>query len=1708
MVLLENKNSLRIKFEFEEFFYFFKLLLDKECFPAIMLLLTLLYEVVLNIYYLDLSMQANSNLGLISSSFLKHLVFNSKNEYDSDYYFIVYGLLMTVYIIMILIAWITGKYLMTSFQLLNKKGTCNSFIYVLLLNVYSLVIIFISKTFLVTLASFNFLVLIRENNLSFDVVDVLLFILIFSLFSLLVFISVTLFNKINYYNQNSKSCEWSVYNNDYELYVVYKKLLIAFFGTLKFSPNVMLILIPVYAYTIKKKLINCGFINMKFAIPSLICEVFEFMTYIGIYLNYLDVIVLDSFEITIITITSIAVSANLIFICKKYLLKNSLDYKFYYWIYSIMNLHETKCKIYSFGLYSEHVKTCKNPICSCWKLSSQMAKSINKLVKDNNYQINAGEDYNIRNFQIQDNIDQAKSNTNTRSKDPGGSRNNFDENNNPLSSTNLQIKGDNNKVDDIDKINSKINKKKEIEFNFIASDNEGDDLIMNKNNFKENRLDFNFEEGVSTSIYSKRIWIELWSGIFTEHASKLRKKAGGFDNVTFILIMHMINLMAYETNNPYQAIIEIKDLNSYICENSSKKRSLYEYISLKFYLFMLEENIKNLIIQNQINDSVYYKMFNTLTNYCQKYEIFLTNLIEVNNKTMKFLLYIFDKKRSQIKNSELIINRLNEMNNEINKLTFETLESFHNIVELGYEDYKVYYLYSKFFEHVYLIPIIKNEFEEKFEFALKLYFSQNKNNSTLTNDLETKIKLKNFDNPFGTGIIIISGNAKDLGNIKYVNNYLQKISGFVSSELINKNINLIMPDNIGKYHNLYLKNFFKTENSSVLDHMRMIVLKRKDKFIVLIDILVKIYPSFNNGLNFIGYILEKSFNSSESYVNTNVKNGVIFLNEDNYICGISPEIAYSTNFLPELIPKTIYNKKNCALNYIGVIIKNIDELMHETLNNFSYEKINVNRFTFKMKDMMAKRGYENNHSRSKSKLDYSNSEVSETNTNIEKYGRNNSNLSFLTQKNKVENFSKNIGGVLAEIEEMYENDNLETNEYNENLNSKSNQGFIEIMKKLNENYSKDLYFKEYELSFYCKLRELRIEKNDRNMSLMFVKIYLKRKNRKKVSNQIKTSNRGSNNTFNKSSRTDQNRNNESLISNPSILTENNENNNNNNNNNSNYFKNNSINNINPILPETNVNVKKAEVIRQDSHISGMNNLVHRASFTANAEIRGSTTNTEDEEKQKMNNNKLKYLNSLKLTDLGVKVKNIKHEGVKNLIKIFRSFDLNINNHIFSRLTLIFKFVSLITIVCYILIYFYFSNTTNNKEVFLKKKMLYMDYFTSLSSKAEIFYSLILLGVQIDKYETLLKKYKAKINNISIDDVVLGNQETYDYDIYSDFAVNAEIKQINLDPTLTFKNIYEARDVLTTFMKNYTSESNIDILRAMELPDRSSKETEFLHSENVEIFVLSSNYEISTKNTSLIKALDYYNYQFRKILNIETESLDLVLYEEYPKYDYTFKISNFYDFSIDENIETVDIFMNISYSLISYINTFIENLIIEKDLEFNNKNVESIIYLACLSSIIFLTSLWLGVKLNSLLLNNKKILHLFMNLNSNLIKKRLKVLANFTALLNKFINLNFLNAKIKTDFLYRIEQKKLKKKLMNLKKKNNSAKYENLESTGSSVSSMSSQSSMSMDDYENSEADIKVLNDLKMKLNTNADFKTDLMAIESIQKTYGKINYLY
>lgn len=101
-------------------------------------------------------------------------------------------------------------------------------------------------------------------------------------------------------------------------------------------------------------------------------------------------------------------------------------------------------------------------------------------------------------------------------------------------------------------------------------------------------------------------------------------------------------------------------------------------------------------------------------------------------------------------------------------------------------------------------------------------------------------------------VIIIS----ETGIVQYVNKKVENTLGFTQSDLIGRNVNMIMTEDIKPYHDNFLRNYLKTGVTRIIGKGRDVIAVKKDGSIIPIHLEVSEKSMGSGKLYFIGIIKE------------------------------------------------------------------------------------------------------------------------------------------------------------------------------------------------------------------------------------------------------------------------------------------------------------------------------------------------------------------------------------------------------------------------------------------------------------------------------------------------------------------------------------------------------------------------------------------------------------------------------------------------------------------------------------------------------------------------------------------------------------------------------------------------------------------------------------------------------------------------------------
>ena len=376
--------------------------------------------------------------------------------------------------------------------------------------------------------------------------------------------------------------------------------------------------------------------------------------------------------------------------------------------------------------------------------------------------------------------------------------------------------------------------------------------------------------------------------------------------LSIIYILYFIQLeksIYKEEITIYMCYFLINKLNNltfaiYLCQ---KLKSLNYKIF--FYKYLLLEDIKEHLV---------YKLKKTNKDSVKNAQIGSIILYYVYSDLMKIKIYdalcyqieYFDLLKNNIITSNTTKNLISIGNNNL-KTRKQIINIFEKIIELNpfsdepYKDYKLY-----------LDTIIQDEILSENE--LKKYIAL-KNNK-----LKEKFNLYSNILSISTNTIILVDGYLSNGKILYMSPNFSFLFNYNGKELLNINIDELIPTAIQSYHRELIDDAIKYSNINyIFKKQKNSLLKNKNGGIININLFVKPVPNISFGL--IYYIYLQKINESSL---------IIVLDKDFKINGFS-EMSKSG--------QTLYNLNHTLYGYhIGLIIPDILPLLE-----FRNEEFNI-----------------------------------------------------------------------------------------------------------------------------------------------------------------------------------------------------------------------------------------------------------------------------------------------------------------------------------------------------------------------------------------------------------------------------------------------------------------------------------------------------------------------------------------------------------------------------------------------------------------------------------------------------------------------------------------------------------------------------------------------------------------------------------------------
>lgn len=217
------------------------------------------------------------------------------------------------------------------------------------------------------------------------------------------------------------------------------------------------------------------------------------------------------------------------------------------------------------------------------------------------------------------------------------------------------------------------------------------------------------------------------------------------------------------------------------------------------------------------------------------------------------------------------IQKLSKLAGETAKMIIVAKGNYQKLLKLNSKNTQALRMYGWFLSSLNNFSEMGQRYLNKAEMQEE---AQQKNiNANVMNSLNQPLSFFDADN----AIIRVSGDFETLGEIQKANASACQLLGYLSAELIGRNISLIIPSPFSESHDEYIKKFHESGNYSIIDNPHLILyFANKNNNIFEGRLLVKVVP--NDGQPpFLSAIIKP----------TNPKYEVILMNKDWVITGYS-----------------------------------------------------------------------------------------------------------------------------------------------------------------------------------------------------------------------------------------------------------------------------------------------------------------------------------------------------------------------------------------------------------------------------------------------------------------------------------------------------------------------------------------------------------------------------------------------------------------------------------------------------------------------------------------------------------------------------------------------------------------------------------------------------------------------------------------------------
>ncbi|KAL4469369.1 hypothetical protein ABPG72_006005 [Tetrahymena utriculariae] len=258
----------------------------------------------------------------------------------------------------------------------------------------------------------------------------------------------------------------------------------------------------------------------------------------------------------------------------------------------------------------------------------------------------------------------------------------------------------------------------------------------------------------------------------------------------------------------------------------------------------MSENMQSLQIHNENEDLA----INQYVNFNRDFDFFQEQVIKAAKEHK-----LFWKELEEITPN---VNKLQKISKDLDDQNYSLSQMFNDLTLQNQNNINLLYFYGQYLNEI--THDIENS-SKVLQKAEQIFKQQNSSKIQLNH--QKAFLNENSKN----SIIIVLADQEKMGEVIYSNQQLQTFLGFSKQDLLQKNVSILIPPLISKRHSNFMNRFIQTSQSTFTQNFRIVPAVNKKGYLVPSNLLLKVIPEFNNGIQISGIIYEETSLSPQTF---------------------------------------------------------------------------------------------------------------------------------------------------------------------------------------------------------------------------------------------------------------------------------------------------------------------------------------------------------------------------------------------------------------------------------------------------------------------------------------------------------------------------------------------------------------------------------------------------------------------------------------------------------------------------------------------------------------------------------------------------------------------------------------------------------------------------------------------------------------------------